>query len=94
MEKVFPIRAEKRSLIPSVVHADGTGRLQTVTRTQNPLFHDLITKFDGLSGVPVVINTSFNLNGEPIVESPTDAIRTFYSSGMDALVLGSALLVK
>ena len=94
MEKVFPIRAEKRSLIPSVVHADGTGRLQTVTRAQNPLFHDLITKFDGLSGVPVVINTSFNLNGEPIVESPTDAIRTFYSSGMDALVLGSALLVK
>ncbi len=94
MEKVFMVRADKAAEIPAVVHADGSGRLQTVERTMNPLFYDTIKRFKELTGVPVVLNTSFNLNNEPIVESPSDAIRTFYTSGLDALALGSYLLVK
>lgn len=94
MEKVFPIRAERRGEIPAVTHVDGSGRLQTVTAQQNPLFHRLITAFDAITGVPVVMNTSFNLKGEAMVCSPDDAIRTFYTSGLDALFLGSFLLEK
>lgn len=94
MEKVLPIRREMQSSIPAVVHADGTGRLQTVSSNDNPLYYKLIQAFNELTGIPVILNTSFNLNGEPIVESPSDAIRTFFSSGLDALALGSYLLQK
>ena len=94
MERVYVFRPEVRSRVPAVVHADGTGRLQTVEREHNPLFYSLIQEFDRLTGVPIVLNTSFNLNGEPIVCTPTDAIRTFYSCGLDALVLGDRLLQK
>lgn len=94
MEKVFPIRPQMRQRIPAVVHADGTGRLQTVSRDQHALFHRLIEAFNQRTGIPVVLNTSFNLNGEPIVESPADAIRTYASSGMDALVAGRCVLDK
>lgn len=94
MEKVYPVRPEKRAEIAAVVHHDGTGRLQTVRREGNPLFHELIARFGALTGTPVLLNTSFNLNGEPIVMSPRDAIRTFYSCGLDALVLGRFLVVK
>jgi carbamoyltransferase len=94
MEKVVPIRPEMRGKIPAVTHADGTGRVQTVDRELNPLFHRLISAFGRRTAVPVVLNTSFNLNGEPIVESPADAVRTFMSSGMNALVIGHHLLVK
>jgi carbamoyltransferase len=94
MEKVLPVRPEKRSMIPAVVHADGSGRLQTVTKELNPLFHKLITAFGKRTNVPIVLNTSFNINDEPIVESPADAIRTFYSSGLEALAIGPFLLLK
>jgi len=94
MEKVFPIRPDRHKQIPSVTHVDGTGRLQTVTREQNAAFHALIRAFEARTGVPVVMNTSFNLRGEAIVCAPEDAIRTFYTSGLDALVLGSFLLEK
>lgn len=94
MEKVFPIRKEKQKLIPAVVHADGTGRLQTVNQSTNPLYYKLIEEFKRITNIPIVLNTSFNVNGEPIVESPTDAIRTFYSSGLDALAIGSYLIEK
>ena len=94
MEKVLPIREEMRKVIPAVVHADGSGRVQTVSRVQNQQYYDLIQAFYQITGVPIVLNTSFNLNGEPIVESPTDAIRTFFSSGMDALAMGHCLLLK
>ena len=94
MEKVFSIRPEKRPLIPAVTHVDGTGRLQTVSRAQNPLYCELIEEFRRLTGVPLVLNTSFNLNGEPIVCSPQDALRTFFSSGLDALVMGNCLVEK
>ena len=94
MEKVYKIKSEKTGLIPAVAHVDGSGRLQTVDREQNPRFHKLISEFDKLTGVPVIVNTSFNLNGEPIVCTPTDAIKTFYACGLDALVLGNYVIEK
>jgi carbamoyltransferase len=88
------VKPEKRSVIPSVTHVDGSARPQTVERDVNPLYWRLIHEFGQRTGVPVVMNTSFNLRGEPIVSSPTDAIRTFFSSGMDALVIGSFVVEK
>jgi hypothetical protein len=85
------VRPDKRALIPAVTHVDGSSRLQTVTRDAEPLYYKLIQKFFGLTGVPLVLNTSFNtLPSEPIVETPRDAIRSFlYSMGsIDMLVLG------
>lgn len=94
MEKVYFIREEKRALIPAVTHVDGTGRLQTVDRFSNQRYRRMIEEFEKLTGVPIVLNTSFNLNGEPIVCSPEDALRTFFSSGLDLLVLGSNVVSK
>ena len=88
------VRPEKRGVIPAVTHVDGSARPQTVERDVNPLYWRLIHEFGQRTGVPVVMNTSFNLRGEPIVSSPTDAIRTFFSSGMDALVIGSFVVEK
>jgi carbamoyltransferase len=88
------VRAEKRAVIPSVTHVDGSARPQTVEKEINPLYYRLIDEFGKRTGVPVVMNTSFNLRGEAIVHTPTDAIRTFFSSGMDALLLGSFLVEK
>ena len=88
------VSPEKRSMIPSVTHVDGSARPQTVERDVNPLYWRLISEFGQPTGVPVIMNTSFNLRGEPIVTSPTDAIRTFFSSGMDALVIGSFVVEK
>jgi carbamoyltransferase len=88
------VRPEKRSVIPSVTHVDGSARPQTVEKEINPLYWRLIDGFGRRTGVPVVMNTSFNLRGEAIVNTPTDAIRTFFSSGMDALVIGSFVVEK
>ncbi len=88
------VRPEKRAVIPSVTHVDGSARPQTVERDVSPLYWRLIYEFGQRTGVPVVMNTSFNLRGEPIVCSPTDAIRTFFSSGMDALVIGNFVVEK
>jgi len=88
------VKSEKRSIIPSVTHVDGSARPQTVERDVNPLYWRLIHEFGNRTGVPVVMNTSFNLRGEPIVCTPTDAVRTFFSSGMDALVIGSFVVEK
>ena len=88
------VRPEKRAVIPSVTHVDGSARPQTVEREVSPLYWRLIYEFGQRTGVPVVMNTSFNLRGEPIVCSPTDAIRTFFSSGMDALVIGNFVVEK
>ncbi|HKT48634.1 MAG TPA: carbamoyltransferase [Candidatus Acidoferrales bacterium] len=88
------VRPEKRSVIPAVTHVDGSARPQTVEKEINPLYWRLIDEFGKRTGVPVIMNTSFNLRGEAIVHTPTDAIRTFYSSGMDALVIGSFLVEK
>lgn len=94
MEAVFQVKSEKRSGLGAVVHNDGSGRLQTVRREDNPIFYSLIEEFQKITGIPILLNTSFNLNGEPIVCSPTDAIRTFYSCGLDKLVLGNLILSK
>jgi carbamoyltransferase len=88
------VRPEKRSVIPAVTHVDGSARPQTVEMETNPLYWRLIDEFGKRTGVPVVMNTSFNLRGEAIVHTPTDAIRTFFSSGMDALVIGNFLVEK
>ena len=88
------VKPEKHSVIPSVTHVDGSARPQTVERDVNPLYWRLIREFGNRTGVPVVMNTSFNLRGEPIVCTPTDAVRTFFSSGMDALVIGSFVVEK
>jgi carbamoyltransferase len=88
------VRPEKRGVIPSVTHVDGSARPQTVEKEINPLYWRMIDEFEKRTGVPVVMNTSFNLRGEAIVHTPTDAIRTFFSSGMDALVIGSFLVEK
>jgi carbamoyltransferase len=91
MEKVFPIRKEKRALIPAVTHVDGSGRLQSVSKRTNPLYHALITKFFEATGVPIVLNTSLNEN-EPVVRLPREAISCFLRTDMDVLVLGSHIL--
>jgi carbamoyltransferase len=88
------VKPEKRGIIPSVTHVDGSARPQTVERDVNPLYWRLIQQFGERTGVPVVMNTSFNLRGEPIVCTPTDAVRTFFSSGMDALVMGNFVVEK
>jgi carbamoyltransferase len=94
MERVFPFRAAWKTRVPAVVHFDGTGRLQTVDPDVNPLFHRLICCFEAISGVPLVLNTSFNTVGMPIVETPGDAISCFYECGLDALVIGGYLVEK
>ncbi len=85
---------EARSEIPAVTHVDYSARLQTVSREQSPDFHAILSAFDALTGCPVMINTSFNVRGEPIVCTPADAYRCFMRTEMDHLVLGSQLLDK
>lgn len=91
MEKVFPIRPARHAQIPAVTHVDGSGRLQTVSKKTNPLYHALITRFYEKTGVPIVLNTSLNEN-EPVVRTPAEAISCFLRTDMDALVLGSCLI--
>src|SRR3989442_1429047 len=91
---VVNVKEDKRAVIPAVTHVDGTGRVQTVRRDVNPRYYRLIEAFGEATGVPVVLNTSFNLRGEPIVNTPAEAFRTFSESGMDALVLGDCLIDK
>jgi carbamoyltransferase len=93
MVKVYKVRPEKRKEIPAVTHVDGTGRLQTVTRSENRRYHDLIEEFGRITGVPVLLNTSFNEN-EPIVCTPKEALDCFQRTQMDVLVLENALLQK
>jgi carbamoyltransferase len=91
MLKVYPIRAEKRAAIPAVTHVDGTGRLQTVSKQANPRYWQLIRAFEQRTGVPIVLNTSFNEN-EPIVNTPAEALDCFLRTGMDRLVLDRVVL--
>ncbi len=93
MTLAYPVRAEKREKIPAPTHVDGTGRLQTVTREANPRYYALICAFRELTGVPVVLNTSFNDN-EPIVCRPEEALDCFLRTQMDALVLGNFLITR
>lgn len=88
------VRPDKRSVIPSVTHVDSSARPQNVEPETNPLYHRLTAEFGKIAGVPVGTNNSFNLRGEAIVHTPTDALRTFFSSGMDRLLTGSFLAEK
>jgi carbamoyltransferase len=90
----YEVKPDKRSIIPAVTHVDNSARVQTVSQATNPRFHALIKEFGRRTGVPVIMNTSFNLKGEPIVCSPEDALKTFYSSGLDFLVLGNYVVAK
>jgi carbamoyltransferase len=89
MTEIHPVRPGARGAIPAVVHVDGTARLQTVDRESQPRLHALLGMFGARAGVPVLLNTSFNVAGEPIVCSPSDACRTLVTADLDGLVLGS-----
>ena len=91
---VVPVREDHRSMLPAITHVDGTARLQTVFRDQSPRYYSLIERFAHASGVPVLLNTSFNLKGEPIVNTAANAFDTFSRSEMDALVLENFLIEK
>lgn len=94
MLKVCYVRPDKREHLPAITHVDGSARLQTVDQAKHPSFHRLLCEFGEITGVPVLLNTSFNIMGEPIVESPVQAIRCFYSTGLDELILGNYVLRK
>ncbi|MBL7055065.1 carbamoyltransferase [Candidatus Woesearchaeota archaeon] len=94
MLMVYPIRKEWRNKIPSVTHVDGSGRLQTIRRPQNHLYYDVIKEFGRLSGIPILINTSFNIRGEPIVCTPYDAYKCMMGTGIDCLVMGKFLIKR
>ena len=91
---VFPVRAAQRARVPAITHVDGTARVQTVTRETDPLYYRLIEAFQRRTGVPVLLNTSFNVRGEPIVCTPEDAVRCFRGTEMDYLALGPLLVEK
>ncbi|MBU1118955.1 carbamoyltransferase [Patescibacteria group bacterium] len=94
MLMVYPIKKKWHKVIPSVTHVDGSGRLQTVKREQNPLYYDIIKEFGKKTDVPVLINTSFNIRGEPIVCIPFHAYKCMMGTGIDYLVLGSFLIKR
>ncbi len=91
---VFDVEPDKAERIPAVRHVDGTARVQTINREQNPAYYDLLKAFQRRTGVPVLVNTSFNTRGEPIVCTPRDAVESFWTSPLDALVIGPFILEK
>jgi carbamoyltransferase len=92
MERALRVREEVKARVPAVVHEDGTARLHSVTEEVNPLFHRLLSRFHEKTGVPLVLSTSFSLGGQPLVHSVEDAIATFYTGGLDRLVIGPYVL--
>lgn len=94
MQYVVPVKESAHSILPAITHVDGTGRLQTVFRDQSPRYYGLIERFGQATGVPVILNTSFNLRGEPIVTTPANAFNTFSKSEMDCLVLDNYIVDK
>jgi carbamoyltransferase len=91
MQQVYPVRPDKRQVVPAITHVDGSGRLQTVSEHANPRYHRLIREFEALTGVPLVLNTSFNEN-EPIVDTPEQALDCFLRTRMDAIVVGNTIV--
>lgn len=94
MNNAFPANDHLKTVAPAIVHIDGTARIQAVDQLSNPLYHRLIMDFYSITDVAVLLNTSFNVKGEPVVMSPSDALRTFFASGMDYLCLGNFILSK
>jgi carbamoyltransferase len=93
MLQVYPVRPDKRSVVPAITHVDGSGRLQTVSRRSNPRYWSLIKAFERITAVPMLLNTSFNEN-EPIVLQPPEALDCFLRTHMDVLVMGRYTLVR
>jgi carbamoyltransferase len=93
MQQVYPVREDKRAVLPAITHVDGSGRLQTVTKAGNPKYHRLIKAFERLTGVPVLLNTSFNEN-EPIVDTPEQAVDCFLRTRMDAVVINNTVITR
>ena len=93
MSRIMPVHEDKKTIIPGVVHVDGTARIQTVTPEQNLHWYNLINAFYKETGVPMVVNTSFNCQ-EPIVETPEDAMKTFKKVAIDILVINDYVVVK
>jgi carbamoyltransferase len=91
---VVPVRPSSRALLPAVTHVDGSARLQTVRKDDNPRFWAVLSEFGALTGIPVLLNTSFNVRGQPIVCTPRQAVETFVNAGLDALVIGNYLVVR
>ncbi len=91
---VYDVLPEKKNIIPATTHVDGTGRVQSVSKKHNPKYYRLIQEFEKLTGVPVLLNTSFNIRGKPICHTPEDAIECFLTTGMDALFIQDFMLVK
>lgn len=94
MTFIYDVRADRADKIPAVRHVDGTARIQTINRAQNAPYYDLIKAFGAKSGVPVLINTSFNTRGEPVVCTPRDAVESYCTTPLDALAIGSFILEK
>lgn len=94
MLRIAKFREEKQALVPAVVHVDGTGRVQTLTREANGEFYELVARFGERTGVPIILNTSFNVMGMPIVETPFDALQCLLATGLDYCVLGETLVKK
>jgi len=94
MEKVVKVRDRFKYKIPAVVHYDGSCRVQTINKIREPILYKILLEFEKISGLPILLNTSFNLNGEPIVLSPEDAISTFYKSGLKQIVIEGHLIQK
>jgi carbamoyltransferase len=88
------IHEDKHAIIPAVTHVNGSGRLQTIRREWNPRYYRVVEKFGEATGVPVLLNTSFNLRGEPIVNTPQNALNTFGNSGIDMLVMDRFIVTK
>ena len=91
---IYRVREGQAQKIPSALHSDGTARVQTVHADTNPLFHELLAAVGRRTGVPILVNTSFNVRGEPIVATPKAAIEAFFSTPLDALVIGSFVIEK
>ncbi|RZD44400.1 MAG: hypothetical protein CXT78_06685 [Thaumarchaeota archaeon] len=94
MEKVMFVKNDFREKLPAITHVDGSGRLQTVQKEHNSFFYKIIEEFEKITDIPVVLDTSFNINGEPIVLSPDDALNTFFNSGLEFLMMNSFLVKK
>jgi len=91
---LYDVRPEKADRIPAVCHADLTARVQTVERETNPRYYDTLKAFEARTGVPILVNTSFNVRSEPVVCTPKDALNAFFSTPLDALVIGCFLVEK
>jgi carbamoyltransferase len=94
MLRVVPVNEEKKEKVPAIVHVDGTGRVQTLTRENNGRFYELVKKFHEKTGVPMLLNTSFNRMGQPIIETPADAIECLLNTGLDCCVFEDRIVFK